>query len=230
MPRTQAEKLWWAGAAFAAALMVVIGYLALIRPQQHETDRVHAEVAAQRTQTTALQARVAALEQQSKHLASYEAQLAQARLALPSTSGLPDFLRTLQETGNQTLARVSSLSVAAPTDVTRIVTSPSPTATASASPSKSGEQAPSVAGAHVYALPISAQVTGTVAQLSAFLTQLQSVQPRAVLISALSLGSGKAGTGEEKADRVSVLSLTMQAFVAPDSAAEQARLSAASHP
>lgn len=52
------------------------------------------------------------LGRETKNIATYQAQVTQARLALPSTSGLPDFLRTLQSIGNATLADVSALTVA----------------------------------------------------------------------------------------------------------------------
>jgi hypothetical protein len=81
-----------------------------------------------------------------------------------------------------------------------------------------------VSGPHVYALSIAATVSGSPAQLDQFLTQLQTVQPRAVLISQLTEGSGTA-TGKPG---TTSLQLTMQAFVAPVTAAEQAQISAAS--
>jgi type IV pilus assembly protein PilO len=226
MPRSQLEKLWLLGAGLLALLMVVIGYFLFIGPQRSDTDQIDSQVASAQTQNAVLQSRIAALQRQAKDLPKYEAQLAQAHLALPSTSGLPDFLRTLQAIGSQTLAKVTTLTVAGPADVTSLAAAgPAPTATASAAPG-GASTGPSVAGVHVYALPISASVSGTVAQLGAFLTQLQSVQPRAVLISQLELTAGQAAKG----GATPTLALTMQAFVAPSSAAENAELSAASHP
>jgi hypothetical protein len=71
----------------------------------------------------------------------------------------------------------------------------------------------------------SRSLTGTASQLDQFLTQLQSMQPRAVLISQLTETS-RSATG--KSGATTSLQLTMQAFVAPSSAAENAQLSAAS--
>ena len=229
MPRSQLERLWLGGAGLAALLMLVIGYFFFISPQRDETGRIQSQTAAAQTQNAALQAKIASLQQQAKELPKYEAQLAQAHLALPSTSGLPDFLRTVQAIGSQTLAKVTSLSMSAPADVTSLAAAaPAPTASATATASPgAAPQGPSVAGAHVYALPISATVSGSVSQLAAFLTQLQAVQPRAVLISQLNLSAGSTTKGAASA---STLTLTMQAFVAPASAAENAQLQAASHP
>ena len=229
MPRTQREKLWLFGTGAVAALLLVIGYFFFVGPQRSKTDDINAQIAAAQTQNAGLQARIASLQQQAKDLPKYRQQLAQAQLALPSTSGLPDFLRTLQAIGNQTLAKVTSLSVSAPSDVTALAgAAPAPAATATAKPG-GVPSGPTVGGAHVYALPISATVSGTTAQLAAFLTQLQAVQPRAVLISQLSLAGGQAGSAK-RAAATPTLTLTMQAFVAPSSSAENAQLSAASHP
>ena len=230
MPRSQLERIWLGGAGLAGLLMLVIGYFFFIGPERDQTDHIQAQTASAQTENATLQAKIASLQQQAKNLPKYQAQLAQAHLALPATSGLPDFLRTLQAIGNQTLAKVTSLSVSAPTDVTSLAAAaPAAAATATASPG-AAPKGPTVAGAHVYALPISATVSGSVGQLSAFLTQLQAVQPRAVLISQLSLSGGSSGTGKGATASAPTLALTMQAFVAPASPTENAQLQAASHP
>lgn len=216
MPTSQVQRLTLLGAAFAAFLMVLIGYVFLIGPQRSQTGSVNAQRVGTQQANTALLVRISGLQQESKNLATYQAEVTQARLAIPSTSGLPDFLRTLQAIGNATLASVSSLTVGPPSDLSTPpggFTTPAP-----------GKPAAARAGLRVYALPITASVTGTTDQLDQFLTQLQSVQPRAVLITQITEGSG-AATGQAR--DATTLQLTMQAFVAPTSAAEQAQLSAA---
>jgi Tfp pilus assembly protein PilO len=243
MPRTQLEKLWLLGGCIVGLLVVIIGYFFFIGPQRSDTSSVNGLVATAKSQNATLQSRIDALQQQSKDLPKYQADLVQARLALPSTSGLPDFLRTLQSIGNSTLANVTSLSVLQPSDVSKIAVTarPNPAATSSSASSSSsssssasgssgtpGADGANVGGIKVYALPISATIAGSPAQLTAFLTQLQRVQPRAVLISAITLATdqGKAaGSGPSSAP--ATLQLTMQAFVAPSSAAESAALSQA---
>ena len=217
MPKTQVERLWLLGGVLVAFFMVILGYLFFISPQRSQTSDINAQVSTTQQANSTLRARIDTLQQQSKSLATFQAQLTRAQLALPSTSGLPDFLRTLQSIGNATLANVSALTVGPPTDVT--------TVSGGAAPAPPGTPAPAPAGPRVYALPITATVSGTASQLDQFLTQLQSVQPRAVLISQLTEGSA-AATGH--AGGTTTLQLTLQAFVAPSSAAEQAQLSAAS--
>jgi uncharacterized protein YigA (DUF484 family) len=225
MPASQMQRLWLIGGGFAAFLMVLVGYTVFISPQRSNTTAARSQVSAAQTRNATLQARINALQAQSKNLAQYQDDVAQAQLALPSTSGLPDFLRTLQSIGAATQANVTSLSVGPPTDVTGIAG----TSGAAKSPTTRTPKSTSttLGGVRVYALPITAQISGTDAQLDQFLVQLQSVQPRAVLISGLTEGTG---TGSSKTPGSSGMSLqlTMQAFVAPISAAEQEQLSAAS--
>jgi Tfp pilus assembly protein PilO len=233
MPRTQIEKLWLAGAGLAGLLLIVVSYFFFIGPQRNQTSSVNAQVSSAKAQNDQLRARIAMLQGQNKDLAKYQAQLSAAERALPTTSGLPDFLRTLQAMGNATNTNITSMEVSAPADVTAVAfTQPQPRATSSTSTSGSvnGKVGASVNGARVYALPITAEIAGTPEQLTAFLTQLQQVQPRAVLISAIDEKASMSGApGTKSGTTTTVLTLTMQAFVAPASAAEGAQLASAAH-
>jgi Tfp pilus assembly protein PilO len=221
MPKGQLERLWLGAGCVAALVMLLIGYFLFIGPQRSSTEGVNGRVSAAQLQNDTLQRRITTLDQQSKDLARYQSELAQAQLALPATSGLPDLLRTLQSIGNATLANVSSLNVGTPTDVTSLSGAAVPAAAAG-----STNPANTAARLHIYALPITAQVSGSVAQLNSFLTQLQSVQPRAVLISQITQTSGT-GAASATTTGATGLTLTMQAFVAPTGAVESAQLSAA---
>jgi Tfp pilus assembly protein PilO len=221
MPKSQTERFWILGGVVVAILMLLIGYTMFISPQDSTTSSAQSQVSSANAANQRLQVRIAALRVQSKSLAQYQSDLRIARFALPNTSGLPDFLRTLQAIGNATQTNVSSLTVGPPADVTGV-------AGATASGSTAASSASTVGQLRVYALPITAQVSGTNSQLDQFLTQLQSVQPRAVLISQLTEGAGQVSGGTAAGAAGSALQLTMQAFVAPSTAAEKAQLSAAS--
>ena len=226
MPHAQMQRLWIFLGAVAAALLLVVGWFMFISPQRDQTSSVNSQVSSVRAQNARLQARIRQLQSENVDLAKYQAEVRQAELALPDSSGLPDFLRTLQSIGNATQTVVTSLTVGAPTNLTTVAAA-TPTATksaASSATSSSATKTPAPGGVgQVFQLPISAAVTGSYAQLDEFLSQLQSVQPRAVLITQLSQTSpaGKASATS------TTLSLTMQAFVAPSSAAESAQLAAA---
>jgi hypothetical protein len=223
MPQTRLERTWLLGGGFIAAFIVLLGYLFFISPQRGNTSDVNDQRTAAEQTNSALQARIRSLEQDTKNFPTYQAQVTRAQLALPSTSGLPDFLRTLQSIGNATLANLSSLTVGPPTDVSGVTDAPAASANG-APPVAANGTPPAPTGPRVYALSITTSVSGTATQLGLFLTQLQTLQPRAVLISQITEGSG-ATTSKTGG---TTLELTMQAFVSPTSAAEQAQLSAAS--
>jgi Tfp pilus assembly protein PilO len=235
VPRSQAERLWLIGGGLVGLLVALIAYFLFISPQRSKTADINSQVSLARQQNATLQARVAALAEQNKNLAAYERQLASAKLALPSDAGVSDFLRSLQSLGNQTNTNVTQLTVGQPVDVTSVIaatpTQPAAAGAANASPSSAttapAGTTPVVAGQQMYALPITAQVSGAPDALNRFLDQLQSVQPRAVLISQISETTGTSTTGA--APTGTTLQLTMDAFVAPSSPTLQVTPSAGTH-
>lgn len=201
--RSPIERLWITGGVIVALLLVLIGYLFFIGPQRSQTDDVDGQVAAARSQNAALEQRLEALRAQSRNLGTYQAQLRAAELALPAGDDIARFLRSLEALGAASLVKVTMVSVNQPTPVAPPL--PAGTASAAAGGAASAAaggathasgggaaQAPSLAGVVSYA--ISVQLTGSPSALVAFLDQLQSVQPRAVLISQLSESVGT-GTG-----------------------------------
>lgn len=222
--RSQAERMWMIGGVVLALLVVVIGYFFFVGPQRDETASLESQAADARSQNSMLESKISSLRSQSANLAKYRSQLTTARQALPATSGLPDFLRTLQSLGNATLTTVKSIDVGQPVDVTTVANG-QPTAAPSAAPTGNAAaiaNAPAAAAAGttakpggVYSLPITAQITGSPGALNGFLQQLQSVQPRAVLITGITEASNS--TSSKGGDAQS-LQLTMSAFVAPSDA------------
>ena len=233
MTRSPQERLWLIGGAVGAFLMLVIGYFMLISPQRSNTQTVRDQITTAQEQAMSLQQRINSLTAQSKDLPKYESQLASLQQALPSESGLPDFLRTLQSLGNETLAQVTSLTVGPPSVVaagagaplvspTTPGTTPTEAAPTEAAPTEATvptttTTTPTSSTAGVYALSITAQVTGSTKQLGDFLEQLQTVQPRAVLITSVAVGGGSSSPASPAGQ--TSMSLTMQAFVAPSLAA-----------
>lgn len=223
MGRTPTEKLWMGGGAVVALLLLLVGYFLLISPQRGQTAQVQQQTSDEQTQDVVLSTRVAALAAQYKNLPAYERQLQQARLALPGTSGMTAFLRTLQSLGNATSTTVSSLSVGPPAPLGGATAAvPAAPSTGSAPSSSAAGTATGATGTSgVYSIPLSASVTGAVPDLSAFLAALQSAQPRAVLITQIteSATSPVATTSAKRSGDEASLALTMQAFVAPTTSA-----------
>jgi Tfp pilus assembly protein PilO len=180
------NRLWLIGGALGAVALLAVGWFFLINPQHERASSLREKAAAEELKVVSLRHRLAELKQQKNNLSEYEGQLARDRQALPKTSGLSDFLRELQAAGDHTGVSVSGVIVGAPNEA-------------------------SAGSGVVFALPISLNVSGTVAQLSSFLDQLQRVQPRAVLI--MTANAASADQGGTLSGQVN-LGLTLQAFVA----------------
>jgi type II secretory pathway pseudopilin PulG len=221
VPRSQTERLWLIGGGLVAFVLLLIGYFFFISPQRSQTSDVNSQVATAKQANAQLQHRLDALRQQNKNLPKYKADLAKARLALPATTGVPDFLRTLQALGNATNISVSSLTFGqpAPATVAAPVPTASPTQTATSTGSTATTAQPASPSAGVYSISITASASGTSVGLDNFLEQLQVVQPRAVLITQIAETASTPGPGRGTVTGTTTLQLTMQAFVAPAAAA-----------
>jgi Tfp pilus assembly protein PilO len=225
MPKSQTERLWLMVGGIAAVVILLAGWFLFISPQRSDTSSVNTQVHAAQDKNAVLRARIAQLKAQNANLAQYLAEVKQAKLALPDSSGLSDFLRTLQSIGSSTQTTMTALTVGSPTNLNGSVTT-------TAKPGSAATNPASNTGANgglgpIYQMPITLSVSGSPSQLDEFLSQLQSVQPRAVLITQLNEAGASevAGAGGRQ-----TLGLTMQAFVAPSSAAENAQLAAGVKP
>ncbi len=186
--RAHADRVWMAGGAIAAAVLIAVGWLLLINPTNAYAEELRQQADATQTQLIAVQNKVQAMQADQANLPTYQAELARNQQALPPDSGVPAFLRQLEDAGRQVGAGVSNFNVGQPTPVEG-------------------------AGAPVFALPITVTVEGKPGQLSSFLDQLQQVQPRAVLIETANMTSAASADGG-RSDGMS-LTLTLKVFVAP---------------
>jgi type IV pilus assembly protein PilO len=211
VPRSQKERLWLVVGGMIAFVMLLIGYFFFISPQRSNTAQVNTQAATVQQQNVLLQARLDALREQNKNLPQVQAELANLQQALPSASGISDFVRTLQSLGSATLTDVTALTVGEPVTVTLAPAAPLPaTSETSAAPTDTTTSSTVATAPGLYGLPITATVTGSAAGLTKFLDQLQAVQPRAVRISDVSVTNDSTTGGNTY-----TLNLTMQAFVAP---------------
>jgi Tfp pilus assembly protein PilO len=171
MGARHADRLWMLGGAVGAALLVALGWFLAISPKNAETDELVAQKETTETQLVVLRHRLDELEEESKNLPQYKATLKTNKAALPEDSGVPDFLRQLQDSGEVVNAAVTGLTVSAPEPQT---------------------------GTAIYALPITVTVQGQANNLGRFLDELQRVQPRAVLVESANMttaGDAAGGTG-----------------------------------
>jgi Tfp pilus assembly protein PilO len=180
------DRIWPVAGALGAALLLVLAWFLVISPQTTEADNLSEQATAAQGRRATLQHRLAQLRQQNAELPRYQAQRDSDRQALPTTSGMSDFLRELQALGDSTAVSVDGVIVGAPSQVDAGVAS-------------------------VYSLPISLTASGGAGAVDAFLSQIQQVQPRAVLVNNANIVP-KDGS-KSVAGQVTV-TLEMQVFVA----------------
>jgi Tfp pilus assembly protein PilO len=172
---TRQDRIWLLGGVFAMILLIVGGWFLLISPQNAETRDAQNRVDAGDAQLAVLTRQAAVLKAETAQLPAYSAKLAANLRAMPTTSGVPDFLRQLQDSGAAVGVEITGINVGGPQ--------------------------PSTAVPAAFELPISLVVEGRAGNLSKFLNRLQNVQPRAVLLSSVGLTST---TGEAMTAAISL--------------------------
>lgn len=161
MRARHADRIWKIAGATVIVLLAVAGWFLLIGPKYAERDAVKNQTDATQTQLMTLRNRINQLKKQQSQLTALQAALAQKQTALPSDSGLPDFLNQLQRSGTATDVNVTGITVGAPVQQANLTA--------------------------VWALPITLTADGSTANLERFLTSLQTGHARAVLIESASL-------------------------------------------
>jgi Tfp pilus assembly protein PilO len=161
-------RLWLAGGALCAVVLLAFGWFFFINPKYQETRDLKDQAGDTTAQAAVLRTRLADLRAQNEHLEEYRAELAANLSALPETDAAAALLRQLQSAGELAGITVSGVSVGTSTEV-------------------------QAGTAKVQSLPISLTAAGPVAKLNPFLDQLQKIQPRAVLIGSLNVVMATAG-------------------------------------
>ncbi len=222
----QSPKAWLIGGGVIGALLTLVAYMMFISPQRDATDQARSDVTAAQDQNNVLEQRLTFLAAQNKSIAKFTADLDNAREALPADSGMPAFLHSLQSICDATSTTMTSFTVGSaigvtPAGATSAAPSPSPSSSASSTASATTSTAAPTPG--VFSVPVNVVITGSLAGLNRFLYQLQSDQPRAVLITQLAEGNSLTGsTSAVTTTTGSSLTLSMQVFVAPGAAATPA--------
>jgi Tfp pilus assembly protein PilO len=180
-------RLWVIGGAVLVVLLAVAGYFLLIGPKYTEANDVADRTAETQDQIVVLRRRNAELVKQEKQLPAYEAKLLKNQKALPSSPGMSDFLNQLQAAGDNVGIDVNGLSVAAPVHSATVT--------------------------EVWELPVTLTAVGDPDKLSAFLTQLQNVQPRAVLIRTVDVKTGN--STDDAATGKTTMNVALSTFVEP---------------
>jgi Tfp pilus assembly protein PilO len=185
--RARSYPLWVGGGTLAVVVVLALGWFLLIQPQKARTSSLRDEVDTAQTGVAQLQQQLAKARQENGDLTGYQQKLVAARAALPTTAALSTFLRDVESAGTAAGVDVRSLIVGTPAQVTGI-------------------------SAQIYALPITLTAAGSASKLDTFLTQVQRVQPRAVLVNTVN-----AAPDENSVSLSGTVTMTLglRAFVAP---------------
>jgi Tfp pilus assembly protein PilO len=189
----QRARNWAVLGAAATVVILALSWLFIIKPQQSNTADLKSQAATEAIQIVHRQHELADLRKQNDDLSAYKAALAQDQLALPSTDGVPDFLRALQAIGVKAGVTVTTIAVQDP---------------APAAADGSDGDASVSTGSSLYEVVMSLVVNGSPAGLTAFLHQVQTAQPRAVLITVAGTAPNTQGTAKGL-----TLNLTAKVFV-----------------
>jgi Tfp pilus assembly protein PilO len=164
------DRIWIFAGTLVVVLLSVASWFLLISPKYTDAADIRGQTETSRMQQVTLEHKIADLQQQSTKLPTFRAALKKSQQALPSDSGVPDFLRQLQTSGNRAKVSVTNITVATPQLVKGFTS--------------------------LYQVPITLNAGGSTAALSVFLVQLQNVQPRAVLVESANLTAADSSTAQ----------------------------------
>lgn len=181
------DRIWLLGGAVVALLLTFLTWQLLIKSQNDSTDSVKANVSLAQNRVLTSTHELNQLRADVANLAKYQAALAADQAALPADDGVPAFLRELHDAGAATGVSVVQLTVGKPTPITGVAAGSAP----------------------VQAINLSIVASGPVDNVTAFLKQLQVVQPRAVLITSLTASPTSGGQQS--------VSVAMEAFTTESS-------------
>jgi Tfp pilus assembly protein PilO len=182
------KRQWSLATAFICLLVLIAGYMVLVRPQHSKAASVRTQTTAVQGEITQLRAQLATLVAESKNIATQEAALAAIERQLPSTPDEPDLLMNLDAAAKKDGVDLENVAPGNPTAY-----SYTPVATASSS-SSSSAGATAVPGLAV--IPVALTVTGSYAQLESFLDDIEKL-PRSMLVNTFTLSyAGTAGTAK----------------------------------
>ena len=225
-PRAQDKRVWLAGGAALAVLIVAVGWLAVISPQLTSAHALHGQADSARAQNSVLAAKVAKLKRQNDNVGQLKQSLRSSLAALPFDSGLPTFTRQLADQATETKVALTSITVGSAVAPAAPPAAPSASTATTSAGTTTGSAAPvpaAAAPAAVLAIPITLLSKGTNPAQLAFLKKIQVEGPRRALVTSTTLTSG-ASAGRASIDASAAMTTQLTIFSAPLDAAARAQL------
>jgi hypothetical protein len=202
---------WVGGAVVVALLIAVAGWFFAISPTIDEASTATIDAQAAEDRNDQLAAQLVTLKEQATHLEEYKLDLAGLQAQIPTTDGIPEFLRRIDTQAQAAGTTVTVVTVAAPANVQPAVPAapaaatpapadgatpeptPSPAADAAAEAVAAAPTGPAVIPGFV-AIQVDITAVGTVANTFALLNSLQAESGRQFLV------TGLKATGQKEAE------------------------------
>lgn len=211
-----AKRQWTLMTALVCLLVLIAGYMLLVKPQHSKAASVKSETATTQSQVQSLRAQLSRLQDEGRNLASQQAVLAQIVQQLPAQPALPTLLRSLDAAAAQTNVDLTNVSPGNPTAF-----SESPVAKAVASTGTSAGKTTTAttpgsgsAVAGLAQIPVSMSVSGSYFDIEQFLNQLEGLQ-RSMLVNTFTIGyqNGQSASGSAPTVGAGELTVSIQAEV-----------------
>jgi Tfp pilus assembly protein PilO len=190
---------WYIGAAIAAILVLLAGWLLLVAPAKSNAADLTAQASAVDEANSVTQTKIAALQQQAKGVTAQQQKLAQIQAKIPPVSALPAMIRTLSDAATGAGVTLTSVTPATPAVV----------------PGATG----AVGSLPLETISLDVKISGNFSSVRLYLNSLETMQ-RAFLVTNLTIvnssntgaqSGSTAGTGTLTAD------ISGNIFMAPTS-------------
>ena len=232
MDRLQNKRFWLGGGAFAALLIVAVGWFMFIGPEMSSASDLRSQAAATRQQNALLQLKVTALQKKSTQLPRYTASLKTALATLPFDSGMPAFTRQLSAQAEANHVSITSVIVGSFTAISAGATpaagatdpaTATPTTGATATTPPTATIGTTATAGGLYSAQVTIQSTGALVHQLGLLNDIRITGPRRALLNSVQLTPG-AGAKVSSIDGSASFSTQLTVFSAPQSAGQIAEL------
>ncbi|HEX7354988.1 MAG TPA: type 4a pilus biogenesis protein PilO [Mycobacteriales bacterium] len=183
-----AKRQWTLVTALVCLLVLVVGFMLLVKPQHSKASSVKSQTTTVQGQVQSLRAQLSTLQEESRNLASQQAVLAEIVQQLPAQPALPALLRSLDAAAAQTNVDLTNVSPGNPTAFKAnpaAVGASGTTGSTTTTTTTSTGTASAVPG--LAQIPLSLSVTGSYFDIEQFLDQLEGLQ-RSMLVDTFTIG------------------------------------------
>jgi Tfp pilus assembly protein PilO len=186
----QDKRLWLAGGALAAVVIVAAGWFLFISPKLSSASSMRSQTSSTEDQNNTLQSKTTELQKESQNLGTLRGQLQTALAALPTDSGMPQFTDEVTTLAAANHVKINSIAVGG---------------LASAGGAATGSGVVS----SVYSFPVTIMSSGPVKQQLAFVTAVEHGARRALVTSSqvnVASGAGSVDTGVDLTTQLTLFS------------------------